>query len=272
MTGTAAPAHPAYGRLRPVTDTAAVVLCDNPGQMTLEGTNTWLLRAPGSDEVIVLDPGPDDPAHLAAVAELGTVALTLISHRHGDHTGGLERFRELTCAPAYAVDPAFRTPDGGGLTDGQVFDAAGVRVEVITTPGHTADSVSFLLHGLGADDPGAVLTADTILGRGTTVLDPEDGDLGDYLDSLDRLIAIGAGRVCLPAHGPELPDTATVARQYRDHRHDRLEQVRAALAELGAGADAQAVVEHVYRDIDPALRGAARWSVEVQLRYLRESG
>lgn len=264
--------HPAYGRLRQVTATAAVLLCDNPGQMTLDGTNTWILRAPGSRELVVLDPGPDDPAHLARIAALGEVALTLVSHRHGDHTDGLSRFRELTGSPVYAVDPAFRSPDGGGLTHGQRFAAAGVELEVLATPGHTADSISVLLRGSGPDDPGAVLTADTVLGRGTTVLDPQDGDLGDYLDSLELLIDRGAGRVCLPGHGPELPDTSAVATHYREHRRERLAQVRAAVETLGADAEVGEVVAQVYRDVDPSLWGAARWSVEVQLRYLRRRG
>jgi len=268
----AGPTHPAYGRLRQVTATAAVLLCDNPGQMTLDGTNTWILRAPGSSELVVLDPGPDDPEHLARIAALGEVALTLVSHRHGDHTDGLDRYRELTGSPVYAVDPAFRTADGGALTHGQELSVAGLELEVLATPGHTADSVSVLLRGTGADDPGAVLTADTVLGRGTTVLDPQDGDLGDYLDSLDLLIDRGAGRMCLPGHGPELPDTAAVATHYRAHRRERLDQVRAALDTLGADADVADVVADVYRDVDPSLWGAARWSVEVQLRYLRERG
>src|SRR5947209_14566214 len=81
---TEVPQHPAYGQLRPVTGTASVLLANNPGKMTLEGTNTWVLRAPGSDQVVVVDPGPDDDEHIAAVAGVGRIALMLISHRHGD--------------------------------------------------------------------------------------------------------------------------------------------------------------------------------------------
>ena len=84
------PQHPAYGVLRPVTATASVLLCDNPGMMTLDGTNTWVLRGPGSDEMVVVDPGPDDAEHLAALTALGRISLVLISHRHGDHTDGID--------------------------------------------------------------------------------------------------------------------------------------------------------------------------------------
>ena len=86
--------HPAYGRLRAVTDTASVLLADNPGLLTLEGTNTWVLRGPGSDELVIVDPGPDDDEHIARVAALGRIALVLISHRHGDHTDGIDKLVE----------------------------------------------------------------------------------------------------------------------------------------------------------------------------------
>lgn len=266
-----APVHPAYGVLRPVTPTASVLLCRNPGLMELDGTNTWILRAPSSDSAVVVDPGPDDREHLERVAALGPVATTIVTHRHPDHTGGVDAFCVLTGSDVHAVTAEHRRGDGGSLTDGTVVEAAGVRLRVLATPGHTADSVSLIVepdehHG------GAVLTGDTILGRGTTVIDPQDGSLGDYLHSLDRLIAeggTGAGLVCLPAHGPDLPDVAAIAREYREHRHQRLDQVREALTVLGQDATARQVVEHVYRDVDESLWGAAEWSVAAQLEYLR---
>src|SRR6478752_10052174 len=153
--------HPAYGVLRPVTATAAVLLCDNPGLMTLDGTNTWVLRGPGSDELVIVDPGPDDDAHIEKVAALGRISLVLISHRHGDHTDGIDKLVDRTGAVVRAVGTDFLRGLGGPLTDGEVIDAAGLRITVMATPGHTADSLSFVL----AD---AVLTADTVLGRGTT--------------------------------------------------------------------------------------------------------
>jgi len=148
--------HPAYGLLRPVTDTASVLLCNNPGLMTLDGTNTWVLRGPGSDEMVVVDPGPDDDEHIARIAELGKIPLVLISHRHDDHTGGIDKIVDRTGAVVRSVGSGFLRGLGGPLTEGEVIDAAGLRITVMATPGHTADSVSFLL-----DD--AVLTADTVL-------------------------------------------------------------------------------------------------------------
>jgi glyoxylase-like metal-dependent hydrolase (beta-lactamase superfamily II) len=253
--------HPAYGLLRPVTETASVLLCNNPGLLTLEGTNTWLLRAPGCDEMVIVDPGPDDEQHIAKVAELGTVALVLISHRHEDHTGGIDKIVDLTGAPVRAVGSGFLRGLGGPLTDGEVIDAAGLRITVMSTPGHTADSLSFVL-----DD--AVLTADTVLGRGTTVIDTEDGSLGDYLESLKRLRGLGS-RVVLPGHGPDLTDLSAVADMYLAHREERLNQVRDALEVLGDDASVRQIVEHVYTDVDEALWDAAEWSVRAQLDYLR---
>lgn len=254
--------HPAYGRLRPVTATASVLLCDNPGKMTLEGTNTWILRGPGSDELVVVDPGPDDDEHLLRIAELGPIPLVLISHRHEDHTGGIDKIVERTGAVVRAVGSGFLRGLGGPLHDGEVIDAAGLRITVMATPGHTADSTSFLL-------PDAVLTADTVLGHGTTVIDEEDGSLAEYLDSLQRLRGLGR-RAVLPGHGPDLSDLESVSDMYLAHRQQRLEQVRQALRVLGDDATARQVVEHVYTDVDQNLWDVAEWSVQAQLDYLRE--
>jgi glyoxylase-like metal-dependent hydrolase (beta-lactamase superfamily II) len=252
-----APAGP-----RQVTGTAAVVLAPNPGPMTLEGTNTWILRAPDSQACVVVDPGPGDEGHLATVASCGPVATILLTHGHYDHSEGAGRLAELTGAPVRALDPAHRLGEEG-LDDGDVVAAAGLEIRVVATPGHSSDSLSFVL--TGSDDE-AVLTGDTILGRGTTVVAHPDGVLADYLDSLRRLRELGDVTV-LPGHGPELASAGVVAEQYLLHREQRLEQVRAAVA---AGATTpQDVVEVVYADVDRALWPAATMSVRAQLDYLR---
>jgi glyoxylase-like metal-dependent hydrolase (beta-lactamase superfamily II) len=258
--------HPAYGQLRPVTPLASVLLASNPSPMTLDGTNSWVLRAPGSEACVVVDPGEDEPEHLRLVAGCGPVALVLLTHRHHDHAGGARRFAELTGAPVRALDPTL-VLGSEALADGDVVAAAGVELRVLGTPGHTSDSLCFLLSG--ADAGPAVLTGDTILGRGTTVIAHPDGALGPYLTSLHRLAELAPGTAVLPGHGPELPDAPDVASRYLAHREQRLEQVRAALAELGAEATARQVVERVYADVDRALWPAAEWSVRAQLDYLR---
>ncbi|NLU83375.1 MBL fold metallo-hydrolase [Rhodococcus sp. HNM0569] len=261
--------HPAYGRVREVTPLASVVLENNPGMMTLDGTNTWVLRAPGHDECVVVDPGEADDAHLDVLAEVGPVALTLVTHRHHDHTDGIDGFVERTGASVRAVDPRFHRGGGNSYEPGEVIEVAGLVVTVVPTPGHTADSVSLHVRAAQGDAGAAVVTGDTILGRGTTVLDDTDGDLGDYLSSLRRLIDLGPNIPVLPGHGPDLPDLETIARGYLAHREERLDQVRAALADLGADAPVEAVVEHVYTDVDPKLWPVAEKSVNVQLEYLR---
>lgn len=211
--------------------------------------------------MVVVDPGPDDPEHIGRLAELGRIPLVLISHRHGDHTDGIEALAAATGATVRALGSGFLRGPGGYVRDGEVIDAAGLRIRVMATPGHTADSVSFVL-----DD--AVLTADTVLGRGTTVIDAEDGSLADYLDSLRRLRELGPRRV-LPGHGPELENLAAVAEAYLAHREQRLEQIRAALRRLGEDCTPRQVVEHVYADVDEKLWDAAESSVRAQLDYLR---
>ena len=247
--------------IRSVTPTASVVLAPNPGPMTLDGTNTWLLRDPSSEACVVVDPGPLVEQHLAEVASYGPVQLVLLTHGHLDHSEGAGRLAALTGAPVRALDPAHRLGDEG-LAEGDVVAAAGLELRVLATPGHTSDSLSFVL-------PDAVLTGDTVLGRGTTVVAHPDGVLADYLDSLRRLRELG-GLTVLPGHGPELPSAGAAAEQYLAHRQARLEQVRAA---VGAGAtEADAVVRTVYADVDPALWPAATLSVRAQLRYLAERG
>jgi glyoxylase-like metal-dependent hydrolase (beta-lactamase superfamily II) len=249
------PKHPAYGQLRQVTPTASVMLEDNPGSMTLDGTNTWILRAPDAASCIVVDPGYEDIPHLTRVTGCGPVSLILLTHHHADHVEGAPWLAAETGAPVRAFEAAL-CRDAEPLADGEVVSAAGVDLQVLHTPGHTDDSISLQLTD-------AVLTGDTILGRGTTVI----SSLGSYLDSLRRLARISA--VVLPGHGEELPDLAAVASAYLAHREERLDQVRAALRELGPDASARQVVEVVYADVDQSLWEVAEWSVRAQLEYLR---
>ena len=248
--------------LRLVTPTASVLLAPNPGPMTLEGTNTWVLRDPGSQGCIVVDPGPLHEGHLAAAAAQGPVEVILLTHGHADHSEGAARLAALTGAPVRALDPALRL-GSEGLAEGDVVAAAGVELRVLATPGHTGDSLSFLL--VGPEGATAVLTGDTVLGRGTSVVAHPDGVLGDYLTSLRRLRELGPLTV-LPGHGPELPHAGEVAEHYLRHREVRLAQVKAALA-AGARTPDEVVVT-VYADVDRVLWPAARLSVLAQLAYL----
>ena len=247
------------------------VLAPNPSLMTLDGTNTWLVAEPGSAAVVVIDPGPDDEGHLqrivAVAAERGQrVADIVLTHRHADHSAGAPRLAGLTGAPVRAVDPAHRL-GSEGLAAGSVVASGGCELRVLPTPGHTSDSVS--LH-VPAD--GVVLTGDTVLGRGTAVIS-DDGSLGDYLDSLQRLRALASEvdlHVLLPGHGPLLADPAGVLDFYLAHRAERLDEVRAALA-AGDRRPAE-IVARVYAAVDQALWPYAESSVRAQLAYLRDRG
>jgi glyoxylase-like metal-dependent hydrolase (beta-lactamase superfamily II) len=242
---------------------ATLVRADNPGPMTLDGTNTWVLRADGAAGCVVIDPGPLLPSHLERVAALGPVVATLLTHGHPDHAEGAARFAEMTGSDVLALDPRHAVGGQALIADGEPLDVAGLRIRTFGTPGHTSDSVSFVI----ADE--AVLTGDTILGRGTTVVAWPDGQLGDYLTSLERLRGLGAIPV-LPGHGPVLPDAEAVAAYYLRHRAQRLAQVEAAVA-AGASTPAE-VVETVYADVDRSVWPAAELSVRAQLDYLRVTG
>lgn len=210
MTDAAAlPGQPRGGVLSgPATARAFNVLAPNASAMTLDGTNTWILAEPDSELAVVVDPGPLDEGHLRNVVDTAEkagkrVALTLLTHGHPDHAEGAVRFAELTGTKVRALDPALRLGDEG-LGAGDVVRVGGLELRVVPTPGHTSDSLCF---HLPADQ--AVLTGDTILGRGTTVVAHPDGRLGDYLDSLRRLrsLTVDDGvHTVLPGHGPVLED------------------------------------------------------------------
>ncbi|WP_395110261.1 MBL fold metallo-hydrolase [Actinomadura sp. SCN-SB] len=261
------------------TDRATCWLAPNPSAMTLDGTNTWVIGEPGAEEVVVVDPGPKDDVHLKRVvdgiaAQGRRVGLVLLTHGHPDHSAGAKRFSELAAAsaasaarrpvPVRALDPRHRLGDEG-LAEGDVVTTGGLELRVMETPGHSHDSLTFWLP---ADR--AVLTGDTVLGYGTTVV---EGRLGDYLSSLDRLRAFSEdveAATILPGHGPKLDDPIGALDHYIGHRRERLAQVEEAVA---AGArTAKEVVARVYADVDKSLWPAAEWSVQAQLDYLKERG
>lgn len=254
------------------TPRAVNVLAPNASAMTLDGTNTWILSEPDSEAAVVVDPGPLDDGHLqnvVATAEKAgkRIALTLLTHGHPDHAEGAERFAGLTGTKVRALDPALRLGDEG-LGAGDVVTVGGLELRVVPTPGHTADSLCF---HLPADQ--SVLTGDTILGRGTTVVAHPDGRLGDYLDSLRRLrsLTVDDGvHTVLPGHGPVLDDAQGAVEYYLAHRAHRLAQVETAVED--GYRTAGEIVAHVYADVDRSLWSAAELSVRAQLDYLREHG
>lgn len=265
-----------------VSPTVRALLAPNPGAMTLDGTNTWVLGDATQGPVIVVDPGPEDASHLAAIRAAAPygISVILLTHWHHDHSDLAPALSEATGAPVRAVDASLvrggavrggaddsLVREGTVLADREVIQAPGVEVLVRLTPGHTADSVCFLVTASET----YLLTGDTVLGRGTTVITRPDGDLRAYLTSLDLLSSlVGDHAVAkiLPGHGARVRNPLEVLDAYRRHRHDRLDQVRAALA--AGDTTVGEVVARVYADVDPAVLGAAGQSVAAQLDYLAD--
>ncbi|QDH10619.1 MBL fold metallo-hydrolase [Nocardioides dongxiaopingii] len=247
------------------------LLAPNPGIMTLDGTNTWVLREPGSSTAVVVDPGPVEDGHLERLdEETGDVGLVLLTHHHLDHSEVAATFAARKGCAVRALDPA-HCVGADPLADDEVLSVGGLSLRVVATPGHTADSVSFLL-----PTERVLLSGDMVLGRGTTVVAHPDGRLGPYFDSIERMRSLAtAGEVATiwPAHGPVHDDAGAVLDHYLAHRRDRLAQVAAAVERLrdeGATPTPRAVVEVVYADVDEILWGAAELSVRAQLEYLAE--
>lgn len=247
---------------------AVCVLAPNASPMTLEGTNTWILREPGAPRSVVVDPGPLDDAHLDRLAELADqVAVVLLTHGHADHSESARTFAERMGCAVRALDSTFSVGTEG-LHEGDIVEVDGLELHIVGTPGHTSDSLSFLLPA-----ERAVLTGDTVLGRGTTVIAHPDGALGAYLRSLRRLRDLAEAReigTIWPGHGPVLEEALSVLDAYLRHRIERLDQVRAAVR--SGATDPTAVVRQVYADVDPELWSAAELSVRAQLAYLAGRG
>ena len=248
-----------------------LIRAPNPGPMTLDGTNTWVITDPAEGAVVV-DPGPSIESHLAAIMAACAPRLTtiLLTHRHLDHSESAAMLAERAGCGVRAADPQFRIgPDG--LEGGELIKIGALNLEVFDTPGHTSDSRSLLLSG--QDGVSRLITGDMVLGRGTTVITYPDGDLAAYFDSLDlleRLVKTRNVAELLPGHGPIVADPLRWLSFYKDHRRERLDEIRAALA--AGDRTASEIVARVYADVDRSVWPAAEQSVRAQLEYLRHMG
>jgi glyoxylase-like metal-dependent hydrolase (beta-lactamase superfamily II) len=259
------------------------VTAPNPGPFTFTGTNTFLI---GDEDVAVLDPGPDDPAHVEAIVSAlggGRVAHILVSHTHRDHSPAARLLQARTGAPILAAGPhrTARPPRPGEearldaaadtdfapdatLADGDVVEGGSYRLQAIATPGHTANHLAFAL--LGGD---LLFPGDHVMSWSTTVVAPPDGAMADYMASLDRLQA-RPERLYLPAHGAEIRDPQAFIRGLKAHRRMR---ERAILERLAQGDRLIAeLVGAIYREVDPRLRGAAALSTLAHLEDLVARG
>lgn len=249
------------------------VLAPNPGPMTLEGTNTYLVGAAGSGEVVVVDPGPDVTEHRETVEEAvegldARVSAVVVTHHHRDHAQAAG-WAEAWQAPLWAfapdlVESASRGALAQPLADGARVHRAGVTLEAVHTPGHSSDHLC-----LRVVESDVVLTGDHVLGRGTTVVVWPDGDMSDYMASLRRLASSPASAL-YPGHGPSLPEPAAKLDEYLAHREARERQVLDALR--GGDRTPKEIVARVYADVDPVLHRAAERSVAAHLEKLVREG
>ncbi len=246
------------------------VLAPNPSVMTGPGTNTYLV---GSDEVTVIDPGPDDAAHLDAIVAAGTVEggrITRIvcTHTHIDHWPGAVDLAERTGAAILA----FGSRDGlevtGTLGDGDEIVTATYTLRMLHTPGHASNHLCVLLV-----DEDLLFTGDHIMQGVTVVIAAPDGDMSAYMASLDRLATLEPplARIA-PAHGHVIDDPAAIIAAYVAHRTAREQRVAAALADVAGTATVDDLVPVVYADVDAALYPVARLSLWAHLRKLDDDG
>jgi glyoxylase-like metal-dependent hydrolase (beta-lactamase superfamily II) len=244
------------------------VTAANSSALTLDGTNTYLV---GGRRVIVIDPGPDDPAHVAAVrarvaAGGGEIRLILVTHGHRDHTGAAAAL----ASPAGRGGPGSSVPVrrwGGGeqpLADGEVVEEGGAALRALHSPGHADDHVVFYWEA-----ERVLFSGDLILGAGTVVLQAREGALEDYLASLERVARLDLALIA-PGHGPVIADPAARIAEYIAHRRMRERQVLDALA--GEARTPGEIVGVIYRDLDPALHPAAENTVRAHLMKLVREG
>lgn len=275
------------GRVERVAEGLRRVLAPNPSPLTFRGTNSWIV---GDGDVAVIDPGPAMPSHLdallAALEPGERVSHILVTHAHADHSPLARPLSEATGAPVHAFGPALagrsavmaslaaREVLGGGegldagfvpdeaLPDGAVVEGQGWRITAIHTPGHFGNHLSFLWGD-------HLFSGDQVMGWATSLVSPPDGDLADYMASLDRLAGLAA-RVAHPGHGPDIADPTARIAELAAHRRGRESQIRAALAEApGTAAD---LARRIYTDTPEALLPAAARNVLAHLIDLTGRG
>jgi glyoxylase-like metal-dependent hydrolase (beta-lactamase superfamily II) len=232
------------------------LVAPNPGPYTGPGTNTWILDA--GPVVVVVDPGPDDDSHLAALNRRltgRTVGVVLVTHSHPDHLPLAERLAEPHRASVR------RYPE---LQDGDIIRAGNLNITALFTPGHSADHLSFVL----AEDR-AIFTGDLILGQGSSMVTHPEGDVAAYLRSLDRLAALEP-RILFPGHWDPVADAVGKIEEYRHHRLEREAQI---LAEVRRGPGTAAeLTRRVYGDLEEKLMVAAEMTLRAHLKKLVDDG
>jgi len=288
--------HPevTYGVAEKVASGVRRVTCRNPSAMTFTGTRSYLV---GQGDLALIDPGPDDRKHLAAIsgalAPGERIAHIFVTHSHIDHSPGARAVADATGAPIHAFGPhgsglsetmhrlkADGAVLGGGeggdtgfqpdhaMSDGETveFGAGGWALTALHTPGHLSNHICLVLEGAGI-----LFSGDTVMGWATTLVSPPEGDMAAFMGSLHRLARRGAeDQLYLPGHGHPILDPAAMLAFQIDHRGARMTQILAALATNAA--DARELARTIYTDIDPALLPAAQRNVLATLIGMLDQG
>ena len=284
-----------YGEVDTVSPLIRRVVANNPNPFTYLGTGTYLI---GRGHVAVLDPGPDDPAHVDAVLgalEPGErITHLVITHTHSDHSPASRQLQERTGASTHGFGPhgpvddsddrvVFGDPEADGdpaspepregpdrsfrpdvvLGDGDTVVGDGWTLEAVHTPGHASNHLCYLLR-----EEGVLCSGDHVMGWSTSVIAPPDGHLGDYMASLEKLLGRSQDRRYLPTHGPQIDAPHTLVRAFLAHRRERSDQILAALA--GGPATIAELVPRLYADVTKRLWRGAAASVYAHLLYLHE--
>ena len=269
-----------YGVAAPLSARIQRVVADNPGPFTYTGTGVYIV---GDKNVAVIDPGPNTDSHrnaLLSALEGRNVTHVLVTHHHIDHSPLAAPLAEQFGCEVYGYGKQVIPPAGGEvrleagddlsfkpdveIRDGEVFEGDGWTLEAIHTPGHTSNHMCFALH-----EENTLFSGDHIMGWSTSVVSPPDGHMGDYLNSLEKILGRSFDRI-IPTHGPVIEDPAPFVRAYIDHRLDRERQICGALSE--GLSDIMDIVKRLYTDIDPRLYPAAAHSVLAHLIHMRETG
>jgi glyoxylase-like metal-dependent hydrolase (beta-lactamase superfamily II) len=272
--------EPPFGTAIELSPLIRRITCNNPGPFTFKGTNTFIV---GRGNVAIIDPGPDDEAHLAALLKAvagETVSHILVTHTHMDHSPLAAKLSAATGARTYAaiiptnsetnsnvrldanIDRDF-VPDVS-LSDGDLMEGKGWTVEAVLTPGHLANHMCFSLR-----EENFLLTGDHVMAWATTVVAPPDGNMSDYMGSLRKLLKRNE-EIYHPAHGPERRNPQALVRGILTHRQMREDAIYNRV-KAGDGGIAQ-IVAHIYNDIDPQLHGAAQLSTQAHLEHLVQKG
>jgi glyoxylase-like metal-dependent hydrolase (beta-lactamase superfamily II) len=242
------------------------IVARNPGYMTGPGTNTYVV---GIDEIVVIDPGPADDAHLDAIAGCGgdRIRWIAVTHTHPDHSPGVAGLVERTGAEVLAFDARDGLDVDRTLADGDTIEATEFRLVAVHTPGHASNHLCYLLH-----EERLLFSGDHIMQGSTVVISPPDGDMATYLRSLERLRTIKPRlRAIAPGHGHLIDDPYGKIDEYVEHRRDREQQVLTAVRAAGKATPSD-LVETIYVDIADELKPVAACSVWAHLRKLADEG